>query len=185
MRSTDASTVATSSGRIVRRSTTSAAMPSAASSSAAASASGTPLPMLTMVRSSPARAIRALPSSIASPSGGASPFTEYSRLCSRNTTGFGSRIAPLSMPLASAGEDGNAILIPGTPWNHVPWFWEWIAPKRPPAPTAERTTSGQLPCSLETYQYFAAWLTSESIGSAMKSPNMISNTGRSPVTAAP
>ena len=35
------------------------------------------------------------------------------------------------------------------------------------------------------YQYFAAWLTSESIGSAMKSPNMISKTGRSPVTAAP
>jgi hypothetical protein len=35
------------------------------------------------------------------------------------------------------------------------------------------------------YQYFAAWLTSESIGSAMKSPNMISTTGRRPVTAAP
>ena len=35
------------------------------------------------------------------------------------------------------------------------------------------------------YQNFAAWLTSESIGSAMKSPNMISKTGRRPVTAAP
>ena len=35
------------------------------------------------------------------------------------------------------------------------------------------------------YQYFADWLTSESIGSAMKSPNMISMIGRRPVTAAP
>ena len=30
------------------------------------------------------------------------------------------------------------------------------------------------------YQNFAAWLTRLSIGSAMKSPNMISNTGRRP-----
>ena len=100
-------------------------------------------------------------------------------------TGLGSRIAAFSSPFASAGVDGNAILSPGTPWNQVPWFCEWIAPKRPPAPTAERTTSGTLPCSLDTYQYLAAWLTSESIGSAMKSPNMISKIGRSPVTAAP
>ena len=35
------------------------------------------------------------------------------------------------------------------------------------------------------YQYFADWLTRLSIGSAMKSPNMISMTGRRPVTAAP
>ena len=40
-------------------------------------------------------------------------------------------------------------------------------------------------CSFEMYQNFAAWLTSASIGSAMKSPNMISMTGRRPVTAAP
>jgi hypothetical protein len=60
-----------------------------------------------------------------------------------------------------------------------------MAPKRPPAPTADRTTSGTLACSFETYQYFAAWFTRLSIGRAMKSPNMISMTGRSPVTAAP
>jgi hypothetical protein len=38
---------------------------------------------------------------------------------------------------------------------------------------------------LETYQYFAAWFTSESIASSRKSANMISKIGRSPVTAAP
>ena len=71
------------------------------------------------------------------------------------------------------------------PWNQVPGICEWIAPKRPPAPTAERTTSGTLPCSFEMYQYFADWLTRLSIASAMKSPNMISITGRRPVTALP
>ena len=60
-------TVSTSSGRSVRRSTTSASIPSPASCSAAASASRTPLPIETIVRSSPARATRAWPSAIASP----------------------------------------------------------------------------------------------------------------------
>ena len=67
----------------------------------------------------------------------------------------------------------------------MPWVWEWMAPKRPPAPTAERTTSGTVPCSWLMYQNFAAWLTRLSMASAMKSPNMTSNTGRRPVTAAP
>jgi hypothetical protein len=35
------------------------------------------------------------------------------------------------------------------------------------------------------YQNLAAWLTRLSIASAMKSPNMTSNTGRNPVSAAP
>ena len=58
---TDSSTVATSSGRSVRRSTTSAVIPSADSTSAAASASGTPFPTETMVRSSPRGRRRACP----------------------------------------------------------------------------------------------------------------------------
>ena len=87
--------------------------------------------------------------------------------------------------MASAGEDGKAIFSPGMPWNHVPWVCEWMAPNRPPAPTAERTTSGTVPCSLLMYQNFAAWLTRLSMASAMKSPNITSNTGRRPVTAAP
>ena len=60
-----------------------------------------------------------------------------------------------------------------------------MAPKRPPAPTAQRTTSGTLACSFDMYQYLADWFTSESMASGMKSPNMISITGRSPVTALP
>ncbi len=91
----------------------------------------------------------------------------------------------MSRPFASAGEDGNAILSPGMPWNQVACVWEWIAPNRPPPPTAERTTSGTLRCSCDRYQYLADWLTSESIASPMKSPNMISMIGRSPATAAP
>ena len=62
---------------------------------------------------------------------------------------------------------------------------EWMAPKRPPAPTTERITSGQ-PCrSPVRNQYFVDWLIRLSIESARKSPNMISSTGRSPVIAAP
>ena len=49
----------------------------------------------------------------------------------------------------------------------------------------DSTTSGTLPCSLETYQYFVAWLTMPSITSGRKSPNMISITGRLPHTALP
>ncbi len=62
---------------------------------------------------------------------------------------------------------------------------EWIAPKRPPAPTTERITSGTLTCSCVRNQYFVAWLTRLSIASVRKSPNMISTTGRRPVTADP
>ena len=112
-------------------------------------------------------------------------MTEYSRLCSRKITGLSSRIAAFNRPFASAGDDGNAIFSPGTPWNQVACVWECIAPNRPPPPTAERTTSGTLRCSPEMYQYFADWLTSESIARPMKSPNMISMIGRSPQTAAP
>ena len=62
---------------------------------------------------------------------------------------------------------------------------EWMAPKRPPAPTTERMTTGQ-PCrSPVRNQYFVIWLMMLSIESARKSPNMISRTGRSPVIAAP
>ena len=60
-----------------------------------------------------------------------------------------------------------------------------MAPKRPPPPMAERTTSGTLACSLERYQYLAAWLTRLSMVSGRKSPNMISITGRRPPMALP
>src|SRR5262245_18593387 len=71
------------------------------------------------------------------------------------------------------------------PISHETGICEWMAPKRPPAPTTERITSGtpKRPCVRKWY--FVAWLISESIESARKSPNMISSTGRRPVTAAP
>ncbi len=65
------------------------------------------------------------------------------------------------------------------------WNCECIAPKRPPPPTAERTTSGTGPCSFEMYQNLADWLTRLSIGSAMKSPNITSNTGPQPGDGGP
>ena len=69
--------------------------------------------------------------------------------------------------------------------NHDTGICEWIAPKRPPAPTTERMTSGTLTCSCVRNQYFVDWLTRLSIASVRKSPNMISITGRRPVTADP
>ena len=62
---------------------------------------------------------------------------------------------------------------------------EWMAPKRPPAPTTERITRGTLCLPPVRNQYFDAWLISVSIDRARKSPNMISSTGRLPVIAAP
>ena len=69
--------------------------------------------------------------------------------------------------------------------NQEAGICEWIAPNRPPAPTTERKTSGTLTCSPVRNQYFVAWLTTLSIASVRKSPNMISTTGRSPFTAEP
>ena len=65
--------------------------------------------------------------------------------------------------------DGATIFRPGTLWYQLAGFWEWIAPKLPPAPIAERTTSGTLACSLERYQYLADWLTRLSIERPRKS----------------
>ena len=96
--------------------------------------------------------MRAWPNGSGSPS--TSPLRPSRRLCSRKSTGLSSRIACLSRLLASLGVDGQAILSPGTEWNQPIGVCEWIAPKRPPAPTTESTTSGTLACSFEMYQYF-------------------------------
>src|SRR4051812_33434837 len=181
--STERSTVAASSGRSVRMSMTSQSMPSAASVSAADRHSCSRRMALTTVMSEPGRTTFASPSVATSPS--TSPFIEYRRLCSKNNTGLSSRIAAFSSALASAGVDGATSLSPGMPWNQATGVCEWIAPKRPPPPTIERTVSGTLARSLEMYQYFAAWLTRLSIASGRKSPNMISTTGRRPATALP
>ena len=46
------------------------------------------------------------------------------------------------------------------PISHEIGICEWIAPKRPPAPTTERITSGTLMRSSVRNQYFVAWLMS-------------------------
>ena len=106
-------------------------------------------------------------------------------MCSKKITGFSSRIAAFSRPFASAGVAGAAIFSPGMPISQETGICEWMAPKRPPPPTTERMTSGTLWRPPVRNQYFVAWLISESMDSARKSPNMISSTGRLPVRAAP
>ena len=109
-----ASTVWVSSGTSERRSTTVAAMRCCAASICAAwSARGTIAASATMVMSPPRRNTLALPSgSTCSPSG-TSPFIAYSDLCSKKSTGSGSRMAAASRPLTSAGFDGATTLMPG------------------------------------------------------------------------
>jgi hypothetical protein len=96
-----------------------------------------------------------------------------------------SRIADLSSPFASPGVEGATIFSPGTPSSQDTGVCEWIAPNRPPAPHAERITIGAVPRSFERYQYLVAWLIRLSMTSGRKSANMISTTGRRPLTALP
>ena len=109
----------------------------------------------------------------------------YSRLCSKKSTGLSSSIDARSSAFASAGVDGATILIPGMPVSQATGICEWMAPKRPPAPTTERIVTGTLTSPRVRNQYFDIWLTMLSMTSVRKSPNMISTTGRSPVTAEP
>ena len=94
-------------------------------------------------------------------------------------------MAALRRPFASAGVAGATIFRPVMPVSQETGICEWIAPKRPPAPTTERITRGTLCVPPVRNQYFEAWLISVSIDRARKSPNMISSTGRLPVIAAP
>ena len=56
-----------------------------------------------------------------------------------NSTGFGSRIAPSSRPLASSGVDGATTLSPGACMNHASGFCEWNGPPEKPPPLGRRT----------------------------------------------
>src|ERR1700687_780446 len=55
-----------------------------------------------------------------SPSGTSSATSRYTFLCSRNSTGSGSRMADLSRPLASAGVLGTTTLKAGTGGEDAP-----------------------------------------------------------------
>ena len=137
----------------------------------------------TIVTSPPSRRTAASPSAAGAPF--TSPSTVYRRLCSRKITGLSSSIAARRSPFASAGVEGATILIPGMPVSQETGICEWMAPKRPPAPTTERIVTGTLTSSWVRNQYFDIWFTSPSMTSVRKSPNMISITGRSPLTAEP
>src|SRR5271165_2020187 len=115
----DSINVFSSSGQVVRGSTTSALIPASASSAAASSATCTMLLVATSVMSSPARLISAEPSGMVYSSLGTGPLSLYIILSSKKTTGFSSRIADLSNPLASYGVDGSTTFNPGTWLNHA------------------------------------------------------------------
>jgi len=66
----------------------------------------------------------------------------YSDFCSKKITGSGSRIAAASSPITSRGLDGATTLSPGTAIAQFSTDWECCAPKRTPAPLAQRMTRG-------------------------------------------
>ena len=183
---TSARIVRVSSGTSDRTSMTVASMPSSADSfSAAASARGTIAASARIVASPPWRSTLARPSSsVISPSG-TSPLLGYRPLCSKNRTGSGSRTAAASSPTTSRGFDGATTLRPGTAIAQFSTDCECWAPKRSPAPLAQRTTSGSSTWPSDMYLLLAISLAIRSQQTAKKSLNMISAIGRRPVIAAP
>ena len=76
-------------------------------------------------------------------------------------------------------------LSPGMWVSHASRLWECWAPARPPEPPWVRRTIGTDSWPPDMKCALAAWLTSWSSASVMKSMNMISTTGRRPAWAAP
>src|ERR1700709_643221 len=66
----------------------------------------------------------------------------YRCLCSKKSTGFGSSIALLSSPFASAGVAGHTHFNPGMCANDDSGFCEWNGPPEKPPPDGQRTTIG-------------------------------------------
>ena len=80
-------------------------MPSASNNSEASSAYCIPIPKLTRVTSEPSRHIFAFPiGTVKSSKSGTSKLRPYNISFSKNTTGFGSRIADFNRPFASDAE---------------------------------------------------------------------------------
>ena len=87
--------------------------------------------------------MRASPSGIVKRSSGTSPLIRrYRCLCSKKSTGFGSSIAEISSPFASAGVDGQTHFRPGMWANDDSGFCEWNGPPEKPPPDGRRTTIG-------------------------------------------
>src|SRR3954454_23884677 len=69
--------------------------------------------------------------------------------------------------------------------NHASSCCACCAPGDQPAPPCVRKTTGTVSCPPDMYRIFAAWFTTCSEASVMKSSYMISATGRRPCIAAP
>ncbi len=101
------------------------------------------------------------------------------------TTGFGSAIELASRPPTSAARLGITTFRPGMCVSQLSRLCECCAAPRWPAPPCVRSTIGTVSCPPDMKCAFAAWFTSWSSASVMKSMNMISTTGRRPDCAAP
>ena len=138
-----------------------------------------------IVTSLPVRTVRARPIGTGSGGSGTVSRRKYSDLFSTNTTGFGSAIAACRRPAASAALLGITTFSPGTCVSHASRLCECWAPLRWPDPPWVRSTSGTDSWPPDMKCALAAWLTSWSSASVMKSMNMISTTGLRPDCAAP
>src|SRR5690606_23005710 len=116
---------------------------------------------------------------------GTSKLWPYRISFSRNTIGFGSRIAALSRPLASAAEYGAITLSPGTWAYQVLNSWLCWAATRAAAPFGPRNTIGQPSWPPAMYRVLAAELMMWSIACMAKFQVMNSTIGRNPANAAP
>ena len=93
-----------------------------------------------------------------------------------------SRIASSAGPWRLVGWRGRRSSGRARPSSQETGICEWIAPNRPPRSTRRADHDGYGAFSFETYQYFVAWLTGCPSRAGRKSANMISITGRRPVT---
>ena len=135
--STDARTVSTSNGRSVRRSITSTDTPSCSS------ALGRLEAVVDALHRGDERDVAALADDrrLAEPAGVAvrpRPRACRAACARRRAPGCRRGSRPSAAPSRRPASTGATIFRPGTPMNHETGICEWIAPKRPPAPTTER-----------------------------------------------
>ena len=148
-------------------------------------ASCTPFIAVTSVTSLPSR------TTAASPSRAGAPFDLALERVQALVLEEEHRVVVADRRLAAApsrrrASTGATILMPGTPMNHDAGICEWIAPKRPPAPTTERIDERHADLLLRQEPVLRRLVDERCPSRACrKSPNMISITGRSPCTAEP
>src|SRR5450631_4209352 len=100
-------------------------------------------------------------------------------------TGLLLRMALLSNPFASSGNEGVIKVRPGTLAYQFSGVWECVAPVRRPPPELPRKTIGIENCPPDMYRICAALLTIWSKATREKLQVMNSTTGLKPYMAAP